>query len=165
MDPVSYLFAAYLNAVQKEVYYSLTENLGTQVTAVVVEYDGTEIPFQHQLWTVRRQSVCATTAGNIALHSECTIKAGKMFQEVCQSLNAKPIRDQKYTNARNMYCNAAINFKPVIAQVAPSTEKSDRSLARSACNAATIAAMGSGDAKAVRERDEVCGKYRELRGN
>jgi hypothetical protein len=78
---------------------------------------------------------------------------------------AKPNRDVKYVKARNMYCNAAASFKPVVAKISASGEKSDLSLTRSACNAATIAAMGSGDAKAVRERDTTRSKYRELKNN
>lgn len=164
MDPVSYLFAAYLNSVQNEVYTSLAENKGLEVTAVVVEYEGTSIPFQHQLWTIRPNSVCAHNSGNLAEHSACTIKAGQMFNDVCQSLTAKPSREVKYAKVRNMYCNAAVSFKPVVAKISASANKSDLNLAKSACNAATIAAMGSGDPKSVRERDVVCGKYHDLRG-
>jgi hypothetical protein len=163
MDPVSYLFSAYLTSVQNEVYVSMTENMGTEISAVVVEYEGTSIPFQHQLWTIRPKSVCAHNSASLAEHSACTIKAGLMFNDVCQSLTAKPRRDIKYTKARNMYCNAAVTFKPVVAKISASGNKSDVSLARSACNAATIAAMGNRDPKSVRERDAACGNYQALK--
>lgn len=163
MDPVSYLFAAYLKSVQNEVYVSIAENMGTEVAAVVVDYEGTRIPFQHQLWTVRPKSVCAHNSNNLREHSACTIKAGKMFNDICQSLTGKPGRDIKYVKARNMYCNAAVSFKPVVAKISASGEKSDVSLARTACNAATIAAMGSGDPKSVNARDAACGSYQALK--
>lgn len=163
MDPVSYLFSAYLQSVHNKVYASMTESMGTQLKAVVVEYEGSKIPFQHQLWQIRSNSVCANTSQNIAQHSECTMKAGRMFNEICQSLSANPSKDLRYIKSRNMYCNAAVTFKPVVAKLGASKEKSDLSLTKSACNAATIEAMGSHDPRVINQRDKACDHYKKLK--
>lgn len=46
MDPVSYLFSAYLNLVQQQV----SDINGTELKSLVVEYEGEQIPFAFQFW-------------------------------------------------------------------------------------------------------------------
>lgn len=54
MDPISYLFSAYLNLVQQQV----TDIYGTEVKALVVQYEGEQIPFSFQLLQIKQNSVC-----------------------------------------------------------------------------------------------------------
>ena len=55
MDPVSFVFAAYMDAVQNTVHAQVADTLGTEVKAVVIDYQGVEVPFQYQIWRVRDQ--------------------------------------------------------------------------------------------------------------
>ena len=165
MDPVSYLFSAYMIAVRNEIHQSTTEIIGTELKAVVVEYEGTEIPFQYQLWRIKSDSVCSNTSGNILKHSECTQKASRMFDDMCTSLGRTPNQDWRYVKTKNMYCNAASEFKPVIAKLNASGEQSNLSKARSECNAATVAAMGSNDPQLKSKRVQACKKYETLSKN
>ncbi|HTN33537.1 MAG TPA: hypothetical protein VL091_05990, partial [Marinobacter sp.] len=61
-----------------------------------------------------------------------------------------------------MYCNAAVSFKPTVANVSAAQELPDVEKARQACNAATVAAMGSGDDRLARDRDRQCESYRTI---
>ncbi|MCH7370643.1 hypothetical protein MM194_05400 [Aeromonas sp. MR16] len=54
MDPVSWLFSAYLNLVQQQV----SDIYGTEPKALVVEYEGEQVPFAFQFWQIQPKSVC-----------------------------------------------------------------------------------------------------------
>ena len=49
MDPVSYLFSAYLNLVQQQV----TDISGTEQTTLVVPHDGEQATCFFQLWQLK----------------------------------------------------------------------------------------------------------------
>ncbi|UTA46941.1 hypothetical protein L1F30_12295 [Simiduia sp. 21SJ11W-1] len=162
MDPVSMLFGAYLNAVQSTVHNHLTDAMGTELKSINIEYQGTGIPFQYQMWRIREQSVCAGFDANIGKKSECTQKAKALFAELCSYLTANPKPHWRHSKTKNMYCNAAVSYKPVIADLGPAAEKSNLAKAKAQCSAATVAAMGSTEARLIRERDAVCGVYRGM---
>lgn len=56
MDPVSYLFSAYLNLVQQQV----SDIYGTELKTLVVQYEGEQVPYSFQLWRIQPQSVLPT---------------------------------------------------------------------------------------------------------
>jgi len=62
-----------------------------------------------------------------------------------------------------MYCNAAISYKPTIAQISAATEESEIQRAKKECNSATVEVMGSNDHGAIIKRDARCKKYKELK--
>ncbi|HAC86495.1 MAG TPA: hypothetical protein DCF95_01000, partial [Gammaproteobacteria bacterium] len=74
LDPVSLVFSAYLNTVQSTVSNHFNETRNLEVRPVVVEYEGVPVSYQHQLWRVRPESVCANYQQNISKFSECTVK-------------------------------------------------------------------------------------------
>ncbi|MGP4845611.1 hypothetical protein ACTXGQ_15845 [Marinobacter sp. 1Y8] len=143
MDPVSYLFAAYLNTVQGHVQNNVAEIYGTQVTPVEIEYNGVNVAFQYQLWRVRDKSVCGNVRHNLKAFSDCSLKAKELFSVLCSELSKTPQQNWKHGKYRTMYCNASMTFKPTIASVSVASEESELQKARQACNAATVAAMGS----------------------
>ncbi len=164
MDPISYLFSAYLNTVQGSVHEHVSERYGTQITPVEVQYEGVNVAFQHQVWRVRDQSVCGTVRNDLKAYSECTVKAKKLFGTLCSELSKKPEQNWKHGKYRTMYCNASLSFRPVIASVNPGTGvTSELEKARQACNAATVAAMGSREPKVLREKRELCEVYSGLK--
>lgn len=121
--------------VQSTTYSALSESFGTQIKAVVIEFEGSEIPFQFQLWNIREKSVCANVGKNVEEYSQCTIKAAKLFNSLCGELTAGKTRD--------MYCNAAVTYKPTRASIQAGTEVTALDEAKSACNKAIIEAMAS----------------------
>ncbi|BES70019.1 hypothetical protein RE428_10370 [Marinobacter nanhaiticus D15-8W] len=163
MDPVSYLFSAYLNTVQTNVQEHFAERYGTQITPVEIQYEGVEVAFQHQLWRIRDKSVCGNVSHNLKVFSECTLKAKQLFGELCSELSKAPQKNWKHGKFRTMYCNASVSFRPTIARVSAGTEETELAKARQACNAATVAAMGSREPGILREKRELCWVYESLK--
>ncbi len=96
MDPIAYVFSAYLNSVQTATYDHLTDSIGTEIRAVVIEYEGVSVPFQFQMWRIKNRSVCRNLDQNIAAYSKCTIKASKLFNQLCSELPTKRSKDWRY---------------------------------------------------------------------
>lgn len=163
MDPVSYLFATYLNAVQTTTHNHFKEAIGTEVEAVVIEYEGTKIPFQYQMWRIREDSVCSQLQSRIGDYSQCSVKASRLFHELCAQLPMTDNTNWRYAKTRNMYCNAAVSYKPTIATISSESPESELVQAKKKCNVATIDAMGSNDPAAIGYRDRTCKKYNELK--
>lgn len=163
MDPVSMVFAAYLNTVQSTVSSHFNETRNTQITPVAIEYEGMTVSYQHQLWRVRSKSVCANYRQTISLFSPCTVKAAQLFNALCTELKQAGSNDWRQAKIQNMYCNAALSFKPTVATVGSAQALSDMDEARQACNAATVAAMGNSDPRLAHERNRNCGVYQSMR--
>lgn len=163
MDPVSLAFSAYLNTVQSTVSNHFNETRNLEVSPVVVEYEGVPVSYQHQLWRVRPESVCANYQQNIGQFSECTVKASRLFNALCSELKQSSAGDWRQVKIQNMYCNAAVSFKPTVASIGSARMLSSLEDARQVCNAATVSAMGNSDPRLARERDKACEVYRELK--
>ena len=125
MDPVSFVFAAYMDAVQNTVHAQVADSLGTEVKAMMIDYQGVEVPFQYQIWRVKDQSVCSSYESDLVQYSQCTVTAKKLFAALCTQLSQKPSDHWRYTKTKNMYCNAAVSYKPTIARIG-AAEKSLR---------------------------------------
>lgn len=163
MDPISMLFAAYLDSIVNITHGHLQRSLGTELQAERIEYDGTVIDFQHQLWQVRYPTVCASRRDNLQAFSECTVKAQALFNELCQSLTQRRNLDAYASRARNMYCNAAVAFRPTQASISAAGETDALADARRRCNTATAGALGSRDPRLIAEREKACSEFAELR--
>lgn len=163
MDPVSFVFSAYLNTVESTVSNHFNETRNLEVTPVVIEYEGVPVSYQHQLWRVRLESVCANHQQNLSQFSRCTAKAARLFNALCSQLSASGSDDWREANIQNMYCNAAVSFKPTVANIGSAQTLDPLDEARQACNAATVGAMGNSDPRLARERDKACKVYRELK--
>ncbi|WP_323753551.1 hypothetical protein [Marinobacter sp.] len=159
MDPISYVFSAYLNAVQTGVEAHFSESRNIHVTPVEIVYEGETIAFQHQIWRIRDQSVCGNVRQDLQRFSKCTMKAKRLFGELCSELSKGVQQDPKRAKLRAMYCNASMSFKPTIASVGSATETNELDSARQACNAATVAAMGSRESALLRKKKELCEAY------
>ena len=163
MDPVSYLFSAYLNTVQTNVQEYFNESMNLQVTPVEIVYEGVPVAFQHHTWKIRDRSVCSNVSDDLQAFSDCTVKAKELFGALCTELSKGPLKSPKHGRLKNMYCNASIAFKPTIARVGAAQEKTELELARQECNAATVAAMGSREPKVLRTKKKLCEAYQEMK--
>lgn len=130
---MSLVFSAYLNTVQSTVSNHFDETRNLEVSPVVVEYEGVPVSYQHQLWRVRPE------------------------------LKQSSAGDWRQVKIQNMYCNAAVSFKPTVASIGSAQMLSSLEYARQACNAATVSAMGNSDPRLAREREKACEVYRELK--
>lgn len=168
MDPVSVAFAAFLTGITQSyasrVANEVTDIIGAEMQSQVVNYKDWEIAYQYQVWKIRDQSVCATLKEDLLEYSECTVAARDMFAETCSYLQDNPADHWRYTKLKNMYCSAAVEFKPTVASVSEAPETVDELAAkREACNLATAEAMGSTDAVLIKKRDTACAAYRKLK--
>lgn len=163
MDPFGLLFAAYLDSIANVTHRHFLDSMGTQLQGVRIEYQGSMIDFQHQLWRVRDDSVCGSFRGDLRKYSACTIKAKAMFSELCQALSEKKDNHWRISKSQNMYCNAANSFRPTEASIMLADEPGEFEQARQRCNIATAAALGSPDHKLIEEREEACGALKVFR--
>ena len=157
MDPVSLLFTAYLDSIQNTVHARFTDLHGTEIKAMMIEYQGVEVPYQYQLWRVRDKSVCQPYKSQITQFSNCTLAAKALFRDLCAQLSGKPSNHWRHSKLKNMYCNAAVSFEATVARIAVAGERSEEKAARAECNLAIAAALGSRDPVVIAERDRVCG--------
>jgi hypothetical protein len=163
MDPIGLLLAVYLDSIANVTHRHFQDSMDTQLQAVRIEYEGSVIDFQHQLWRVRDDSVCGSLRSDLRQYSACTVKAKDMFAELCQALSEKKDNHWRIAKSQNMYCNAANSFRPTEASIMRADEPGEFEQARQRCNIATAAALGSSDRTLIKERDEACEALKVLR--
>lgn len=163
MDPLCAAFASYLELVSSRVTERMTDVLGTEMQAVVVEHQGVRVPYAYQVWRIRPQSVCSPYRRQIAQFSACTLAAHALFQDICAYLQAHTQEHWQHHKLKNMYCEAAITYQPTLADVQWSREPSPREQARSACHLAVAALMNEPSPENRRKKDEACQSYEALK--
>ena len=156
MDPVSLLFTAYLDSIQNTVHARFTDLYGTEIKAVMIEYQGVEVPYQYQLWRVRDKSVCQPYKSQITQFSKCTLAAKVLFRDLCAQLSDKPSNHWRHSKMKNMYCNAAVSYEATVARIGVPGERNEKETARAECNLAIAAALESRDPVVISERERVC---------
>lgn len=155
MDPISYLFSAYLNLVQQQV----TDIYGTEIKTLVVPYEGEQVPFSFQFWQIKQNSVCRSYEQYVRRFSQCTVKAQALFGRLCDDLTRQDDSSWQLPKYRTMYCAAAVGYRPMIAEITDAKQNPVK-LAERACNQAILAAMGSEDEALLAQRDKACAAVR-----
>jgi hypothetical protein len=162
VDVFSAVFASYLDAVSNSVQLHMTDAMGTEVQAVIVEHHGIKVPYTYQLWRIKDASVCATFRNDIGAFSRCTLAAQSLFSDACVHLQNNPKTHWRYRKLKNMYCGAAATYKPAIASVSWGEEVKDKlSQARQECSLATAEVLGNNDPAARKQRDAACKRYND----
>lgn len=161
MEPMSLFFSAYISSILKMDLLSYSEVTNMYMEAVEIEYKGLYIPFQHQVWKVRDSSVCQRYISNTLKYSKCTVTAKELFTNLCRDLS----RTKKDVSNRHqrMYCNAAHSYTPTYASISAAKQDSTITVARKACNTATISAMSSSDVRLINERKTACENYEKVK--
>nr|WP_256353269.1 hypothetical protein [Aeromonas sp. sif2416] len=154
VDPISYLFSAYLNLVQQQV----SDHYGNEAKALVVQYEGEQVPFAFQFWQIKSNSVCRSYEQDVRRFSQCTLKATALFGKLCDELSRQDDSSWQLPKFRTMYCAAALNYRPMIAEIGDAKQDPAR-LAERACNQAILAAMGSDDEALLAQRDNSCAQH------
>ncbi|PTT46331.1 hypothetical protein [Aeromonas sp. HMWF016] len=155
MDPVSYLFSAYLNLVQQQI----SDIYGTELKTVAVQYEGESVPFSFQLWQIQQQSICRPYEQDVRRFSQCTVKASALFHKLCDDLTQQDDNSWQLPKYRTMYCSAAVSYRPMIAEIGDAKQNPAK-LAERACNQAILAAMDSDDETLLAQRDKACAAVR-----
>ncbi|MCS3455532.1 hypothetical protein M2366_001599 [Aeromonas sp. BIGb0405] len=97
--------------------------------------------------------MCRRYEQDVVRFSQCTVKAASLFGERCQTLTAK--QDAVSPNIKRIYCHAALNDKPMIAEIGRASTTSEQAAER-ACNQAILVAMNSADERLLARRDTLC---------
>ncbi|MGR3971794.1 hypothetical protein [Shewanella sp. 1180_01] len=156
MDPLSQLFAAYLHTVSNSIAGVYLDSMNTTVTTQSLVYNDTTIRFQHQLWNVRPASVCSDLEQQATPFSKCTQQAKAMFTELCTQLSSMENLNQKGRSLSNMYCNASITYKPMVAYISEPKHKSEQKLKEQDCNLMILKAMQDSSAEVLEQKDVAC---------
>lgn len=156
MDPLSQLFAAYLQAATNNTTDHYVDSMNTTVTTQSLLYNDTTIRFQHQLWKIRPKSVCSDLEQEATQFSKCTQHAKAMFTELCTQLSSKDNLNQKGRKLSNMYCNASLSYKPMIAYINEPEQKTEQELQRKKCNLMILKAMQDSSAEVLKQKGEAC---------
>ena len=162
MDPISAAFASYIDLVSFRATKRMTDMLGTEVQTVVVEHQGIRIPYMYQIWKIKPKSVCSSYSQNISNYSKCTIAAQSLFKDTCAYLQANPKEHWKHLKLKNMYCAAAITYKPTMASIESAAVQSPLDKARAKCNLAVAEAMGNQSNENKKKKEKACAEYRTL---
>ena len=157
MDPLSQLFAAYLHSVTNTVTEVYADSLNTTVTTNSLVYKDTRIRFQHQLWRIRPKSVCVDLEQQATQFSKCTQHAKAMFTELCTQLSSTKSLTAKGHRLTNMYCNASLSYKPMIAYINEPKQKTEQELKQKECNLMILKAMQDKSPEALKRKEKACG--------
>ena len=163
MDPISAAFASYLDLVSTRVTEHMTDTLGTEIQAVVVQHQGIRIPYSYQIWKIRPSSVCSSYRPNAIQFSKCTLAAQSLFQDTCAYLQANPQEHWKHHKLTNMYCLAAESYKPTIANMQWTQEPSLMEQAQTECNLAVTVLMNNPSSENQAKKDAACIRYQSLK--
>ena len=159
-DKAVHLVTVPLEKASNIVQAELLEGFGVELENVSTEYNGQKISYQFQSWRIKPQSVCSELkAINIADYSSCTQAASQLFHNLCSTLKSQ-ITSNRLRHLHTMYCNAAIEFKPTIAQISRSEPQTGKLYTlKQACNSAIIQAMISMSDQDYAKRNKVCEIY------
>jgi hypothetical protein len=157
MDPISAVLAAVIEQGAGTVAAGMRSALGTDVTSVVVEYQGYQVPFSYQMWQLKPKSVCDTYRSDVAAFSGCTVAAKSLFGALCKELQEKPSATLSYGSLKNLYCTAAVSFQPTHATVQWSAQ-SQTDDARQECRLAQAALLAENTPETRKRREVACGK-------
>lgn len=158
------LFSTFLTGMSNEIHTHVNDIMGVEIQAQIVEYDKQKIDYQYQIWKIKDQSVCARVkANNLNNYSACTTSAKDFFEATCSYLQVNPQQHWKYTKLKNMYCVAAANFKPTIAQIStPTKEETDIWEAKQKCSLLTLETRNTTSNTKAKERDAACAIARKM---
>jgi len=162
MDPIAFVVATYINSVSANISNQVSEIYGVEIQSVATEYHGHNLTYSYQMWKIKPESVCGNQKSNINRYSACTQEAKNFFDEMCSHLQQKPSTHWKHSKNINMYCNAAISYKPVIASILKAGEPTESETARKTCNAAIAQHLGNNSLAAQHQINKACAAYRSL---
>ena len=102
--------------------------------------------------------MCSSYNQKMELYSQCSLKAKSLFNEICEDLSNRKLSHWKAKKIQNMYCNAAINYEPVIASISNPKKVTENRENEKKCNLLILKRMEDKSPELIAERDLVCAK-------
>lgn len=158
MDPVSMLFSSLLASMTDSIHTRVSDVMGAELQANIVEYHDQKIDYQYQLWKIKPDSVCNDKKRELVNeYSACTTAAKAMFSETCHYLSQNPQNHWKYSKLKNMYCTAAVSYTPITATISrPSEVETEIWEAKQKCSLLTLEARQSAKPGIEKQRQIAC---------
>lgn len=166
MDIISAAIGSYLNLSSNLLTESFIESKSLEEKTISFDYEGYNIHYRHRSWTIKEKSVCYQyQKKDYREYSSCTIKAKKAFSDLCDRMVDKPTKSPFNNPLTIMYCDAAENYKPVIASASMSKPDSQLKKHQRECNTNILAEMEYRSPENTKEREISCEKYQLLKGS
>lgn len=146
------------------IHSHMSDVMGTELQAQIVEYQNHKIDYQYQLWKIKPESVCISKKNElINEYSSCTNAAKAMLSETCEYLSQNPQNHWKYIKLKNMYCSAAVSYTPIIATISRPTEaEAEVWEARQKCSLLTLEARQTRTPSTEKQRQLACENAKAL---
>lgn len=154
--------ASIIGSIGNFIAQDITDSMDGSLKGEFVTYHGQEFTYQHLIWRIQNQSVCANWNANSPEFAKCTVAASQYFSETCKALSKTNTTSNNIPQIRSMMCAASVGFKPTIAEISNSKVKSGIEKLEQECNLLIIQASSSEDEAVVKQRDRVCAKYNAL---
>jgi len=147
-------------------HFTSTHNdrMGLYPEFIQAEFNNQTISYQYQSWKIKHKSVCANHKKNLLELSSCSQAAKQLFIEVCKHAQLYTNQEKIVKKIKNMYCTAAIDYKPVVATLTASgTKATPLSKAREMCLALSKKAKLTQNHKVIEQRDKACSIYGKMK--
>lgn len=162
-NPLQAVMEQSTRAFAAPIEQNLKESFGTELQTVTTDFNGQHVTFEYQVWQVRQPSVCSQVKYDIGKFSACTQAAKALFQQMCAELKQVQSPYHRAEQYQRMYCKAAKDFKPTIAQIShgQSVDGGEGQRLRKVCNDLTFKAMISEKDQDIKARDKACAAYKK----
>lgn len=156
-NPVAEAYSSFVRNMAHTITSDYQAMMNTNLETKQIEYNGYQVSFQYLLWRLRPNSVCANYRYDLLEYSQCSKAAQQLFSQTCQHLNNNPSNNWKHEKLTLLYCSAAVDYQPVIAEVGISKNQNDSDIEqRQRCSALRMDAMRTKDPHTIQMRDQVC---------
>lgn len=164
MDIISAAIGSYLNLSNNLLTDSFIESINLEEKSISFNYEGYKVHYQHKNWVIKEKSVCSKyQKKDYREYSNCTVKAKKVFKQLCNNMVAKPINSPFNDSLTLMYCNMAENYKPVIARASISKPDSQLRKHQRECNNKILKEREYRSPENTQARQSACEKYKILK--
>ncbi|WP_448552451.1 hypothetical protein [Thalassotalea montiporae] len=155
MSASAIALTAYITALGESIQDVNDQRLSLTETSLTIEYQDTHIPFSHSQWRVLNHTVCFDNDRNSPEYSDCTVKAKSLFNQICSALSNRTSPYWHHQNYKEMYCQAAVNFQPMVATISYG-DSTQLSAQEKKCNQLILKALVNQDAKSIQEKNAAC---------
>lgn len=155
MSATAIALTAYLAALGENIQVPQPSLEANENTEVAILFQQTEIPFNYRQWQLQNDSVCQNYAPDNLDYTACTQKAKLLFNQLCTALTNRRNNLPNQQRYKTMYCNAAVNYQPVITTISYGDSNQISEQERE-CNQLILKALVSPTAELVKEKNETC---------
>ena len=96
MDPGVLLFAVYLDSFSNHLTTQATDAMGSEVKAMAITHQDTDVSFQYQRWPIKDKSVYLPHQAKLTKYSKCILVATALFGELFARPSEKPSKHWRH---------------------------------------------------------------------